>query len=569
MRLRVFLATVALFSVLAGCSKQAPAPASTDSPQPDAPAPQTQQLGDPVPEIVFVTPSEGYDARQFEANRLIAETWDRELGVPVRMETIPDWPAMSSTLAEGSREKIHVFSFGYVSRPSRVDPDELLSRPFMCGADANYGDYCNPALDEVVKASKSEYDVNKRRDLVFQAQELLAQDLPFITVYHPHEPSVYNQQKFDNVVLAVGAGTYNTWSVMDAAPKGDDKTYRFAISNAVRSIHPMLHADFSQDVLFSTLVYDTLTKMAPDGGVVPWLATSWEAVDDTTLRVKLREGHTFHDGKPVTAADVKFSYEYLKTWEIGVYVVNLEPIASITVIDPTTLEFKLTAPSATVLALTMGQVPIIPKHVWEGVVEQNGLNHPKEWTKPSHVGSGPFKYVSHQPGVGVRMERFANHFHDVKVGAFELREFPDARSGFNALLNGTVDFITSDEVGPAEIEEAKQAPHLAVVDQQSITSRFIAFNLREGSPFRDYHFRLAMAHAIDYDTVLSVILQGQALEGAGIIAPGNEFWHNPSVQFPAYDLARAKQVLQDAGYTWDDQGRLHYPKDYTPQVLAK
>lgn len=557
------VALVCTVAILAGCR------ASQPEQKPDQKTEPPAELGLLVPEISFYTPSEGYDSRQFESNRLIAQTWEKELGVKVNLQLVPDWPAMSSALAEGSREKVGVFSFGYVSRPSRVDPDELLSRPFMCKADGNYGDYCNPEYDKLVAAAKSEYDMNKRRDLVFKSQELLNKDLPMIVVYHPDEPSVFNKARFGDVTLAVGAGTYTTWTVLDATPLASDKTYRYAIANSVRSIHPMLHADFSQDVMFSGLVYDTLTRMGPKGDVVPWLATSWETVDSKTLRFKLRQGHKFHDGRPVTADDVKFSYDYLKQWKIGVYASNLEPIESVSVIDPTTVEFKLKNPSATALALTMGQVPIIPKHIWENVVQQNNLTHPKEWKNPSHVGSGPFKYISHQPGVGVRMERNRDHWYPVKVDAFELREFPDSRSAFNALLNQRVDFITQDEVGPSEMEEAKKTSHLNVVQQQSITSRFIAFNMREGSPFRDYNFRLALAQAIDYDTVTGVFNQGLAKKGKSIIAPGNSFWHNPSVSYPAYDVNKAKETLKAAGYGWDAQGRLHYPKNYTPQVLGK
>jgi peptide/nickel transport system substrate-binding protein len=117
---------------------------------------------------------------------------------------------------------------------------------------------------------------------------------------------------------------------------------------------------------------------------------------------------------------------------------------------------------------------------------------------------------------------------------------------------------------------------LTVDELPGTTVRWTAFSFREDSPFRDYHFRHAIAHTYDWSTIVDVILQGFGEAGTGTIAPGNTFWHNPDIpseeleegtpHWHQFDLDLARQILEDAGYRWDDQGRLHYPENYTPQL---
>ncbi|MBI2874927.1 MAG: hypothetical protein HYY09_07540 [Firmicutes bacterium] len=552
--------------LLIGCKKKEEATKPVlEQPKPEAPK---VELGELVPTLTLVGPSEAWTPDQFEANRLIIQTWEKELGLKVDHKAFADYATLISNIAPGKRETIDVISFGYIERASRVDPDELLSRPFLCKADANYGEYCNQAYDDLVKNAKAALDKKERQKLVHQAQEILGRDLPAIVQFHPTSTSIYNKNAFTDVVVVPAGGTNNVWNWTQARPLTGDKVLKYGTQQVTRSIHPMNHVTFSEDVIIAQMVYDTLTRMAPDGSVVPWLATDWQMTDSNTLRVKLRQGVKFHDGKPLTADDVKFTYDYLKRWEIGGYLNDLKPVESVTVIDPYTVDFKLPSPSATILTLTLGQIPIIPKHVWDGIVEKKKLSHPREWSDAPIIGSGQYQFESQQTGVGLRLVRNPDHWEPTVPDAFELRLFHDARSVFNALLNQSVYFVsTVSTASAAEIEEAQKKPFLEIAKHQSVTTRFMQFNLRDQSPTANYAFRLALSQTIDYKTIVDVILKGYGVPGAGFIAPGNPFWHNPNVKWPEFDIAKAKQTLKDAGYSWDSEGRLHFPKDYQAKKL--
>ncbi|MBI2201793.1 MAG: hypothetical protein HYU43_07615, partial [Armatimonadetes bacterium] len=472
---------MALILVLAvgiayGCKKKeeakpAPAgPSASGGQAPAEPAKPAVELGDPVPTLTVVGPSEAWSTSQYETNRFLAQLWEKELGIKLEIATYPDYASLIAALAPEKRDKVDIVTFGYVERYSRVDPDELLSRPLMCKGSANFGEYCNPKYDDLVKKSQVSFNVSDRQKLVHQAQEILLKDLPVVVQYHPTTVSMYNKKYFSNVITVPAGGMTNVWNWTRAKPQTDDKVMRYATQRVLRSIHPMNHLDYGFDVNVSLLVYDTLTRMAPDGSAVPWLASEWQSLDEKTLRVKLRQDAKFHDGKPVTAEDIKFAYEYLKKWEIGMYKDPLKPIESVVVVDTHTVDLKLTTPSATLLTLSLGQIPIVPKHIWDGAVERQKLSHPKDWANAPLIGSGQYKVETVQAGVGVKLARNTSHWEPPVPEVFEVRKFDDSRTAFNALLNQSVYFLDITAASsPAEIDEAKKKDYLDVVAHQSIT----------------------------------------------------------------------------------------------------
>jgi peptide/nickel transport system substrate-binding protein len=528
-----------------------------------------------VAPIRFLGPSNSWEAPHFEANNLMFDYWS-ELGVEVVTELVPDFGVFA---AEAEARDWDMASAGYLGTLFRIDPDELLSRPLLSDfvGESNYGDYEFADYDEVVKASKVALDVDERRDLVFQAQEIQALDIPLVTTYHPAEVYVYNKDAYTNVVPAVATGLYNFWNFVDAEPIGADRTYRMAVEGSFRSINPMGANDYDSDVEVHNLIYDTLAKVDPEGAVVPWAAESWEFADDQTLMVSLRPGMQFHDGQPVTAEDVKFSFDYTKEWEVGLYVNPLSVIDSVDVVDDLTVQINLTEPVATILSGAMSQVKILPKHVWETVVDDQGLAHPSEWTETNMIGSGPYKVQAVSAAEAVELAANPDHFHPPASDAWLIRYVADNQAVFRALQDGTAYFHQVASLTPAGATQAQSEPHLELQEQPGTTVRWTAFSFREDSPFRDYEFRHAIAHTYDYETIIGVMAQSYGDPGTGTIAPGNEFWHNPDIaleepedesipHWHQFDLEKARQILTDAGYRWDDQGRLHYPENYEPQL---
>ncbi|MBI2201707.1 MAG: hypothetical protein HYU43_07170 [Armatimonadetes bacterium] len=311
---------------------------------------------------------------------------------------------------------------------------------------------------------------------------------------------------------------------------------------------------------------------------VPWAAERWAPVTQTAVDVYLRPGMKFHDGQPMTADDVKFTYDEMKRWKVPLYVAMLQPIKQVRVLDRLRLRFELEHPYAPLYMQTFSMIPIVPRHLWENVVPRKGLKAPWEWTESqAYVGSGPFKLVHFRPGQEIKLARNDEHHRPPKARFWVLAFFANVNAEFLAFKKGIVDFTTGRGLTGPQMVEARTVPHLATVEMEDVGVYWMEFNLRENSPFRNHAFRHALAHTIDYTTIVKTILAGQGVQGRGVIAPANKFWHNPHIpsgevegpHYHQYDPVKARRILQEAGYEWHSRGRLYYPKDYRPQVLPR
>jgi peptide/nickel transport system substrate-binding protein len=532
-----------------------------------------------VPEIRFVIPSAAYDTARFESGMLIAKNWEK-LGAKVKVITIPDWAAFAK-LVDHPWEN-DAFIAAYIGNPGRIDPDELLTRPFHSSfiqkGGSNFAGYNNPEYDKVVDASKVELDPEKRKKLVFRAQEILARDIPHITLFHKKGVNVYNNKRWKDVVPSLVGGLFNVWNILKATPLTDDATMKICNQGIERFGGPMYAPSYTSVLEIQNLIYDSLTKVSPDGQAVPWAAEKWNAVNNTTIDVTLRPGMKFHDGKPVTAEDVKFSYDYISKWKVPLFVPELEPIKEIKVVDARTVRFSLKRPHAPVFLSVFSVIPIIPKHVWENVTEKFKLVNPTDWQNPDYTGSGPFKFVHYRPGEEMKLDRNDDHFMKPKAKSLVYVWVATYDTLFLSFKKGIIDFHTGRGLTSAQTVEAATIPHLGKLEIPDISVFWFQFNLRENSPFRDHVMRHAFAHAFDYNTIVNSILYGQAEPGRGIIAPANKYWHNfdiPSKEVgddkPHYhqlDLAKARAILKDGGYEWDSEGRLYYPEKYQPKAIS-
>jgi peptide/nickel transport system substrate-binding protein len=321
-------------------------------------------------------------------------------------------------------------------------------------------------------------------------------------------------------------------------------------------------------------------RISPEATIEPWAAESYEAVDDQTIEATLREGMTFHDGEPVTAEDVKFSYDYIKEWEVGFFLSPLSALDSVELVDDMTVRFHLTAPSAVFPHVAMSQVPILPKHVWQNVVKDNDLNHPAEWKDLDPTGSGPYVLESYAANEGIEYSRFEDYWAGPAASEkFLVKNLADSQAILRDMQDGAIYFHQIDTLLANAVDQAREDDRFTVLEQPGTTVRFTAFVMGEDtdSPFRDYHLRHAVSHLWDYDTIVNVITGGDSVAGTGTISPGNETWHNADIpreevegpHWPTMNLELARTILEDAGYRWDDEGRLHYPENFEPQILCE
>ncbi|CAN5288555.1 ABC transporter substrate-binding protein [soil metagenome] len=301
-----------------------------------------------------------------------------------------------------------------------------------------------------------------------------------------------------------------------------------------------------------SLIYDTLLWKDESGDPLPWLAESFEESEDgLTYTFTLRDGVLWHDGEPLTAEDVKFTFDYYASQTISpqLIVQPIPEIVEIVAVDDRTVEFHLQSPAATFLQFGgAGAVPIVPRHVWSGVG-----NAGAESDLAKLVGTGPYVLESYSQGEGAYLYS-ANDDFFLGVPFVERLELRPAGDPATALLGGELDAIELFGARPevmAPFENDDAFTRLEFPPGSSGTGLY--WNLARGGALADVRFRQACARAIDRDDLVERLFGGNA-------TPGNPGWIPPEHSFHVdveqydFDLGEANALLDDAGYTRSGDG---------------
>lgn len=285
------------------------------------------------------------------------------------------------------------------------------------------------------------------------------------------------------------------------------------------------------------LVFDTLLWRDADGETIPWLAESWEVADDgLTWRFDLREGARWHDGEPLTAADVAFTHDYVTDGPgaaAGVPHVGRvlgAPIAEVTAEDERTVVVELDEPMAsfeTDVAGLWGML-VIPEHVWADVEDPARYRD-----DDAFVGSGPYRLVEHDEAAGSYLfEAYDDHvLGPPVVGELAFVPVDDEPRALARDALDVAEVMLEQGVPEAQIDAL--AADFAVVEERGQWNMALHTNLEAGFPFDERAFRQALAHAIDRGDLVDRLLLGRGEPGStGGLAPSNP-WSAEGL--PAYE----------------------------------
>ncbi|MBI4770499.1 MAG: hypothetical protein HY784_08850, partial [Chloroflexi bacterium] len=299
------------------------------------------------------------------------------------------------------------------------------------------------------------------------------------------------------------------------------------------------------------LIFDTLVWKDASGEIIPWLATAWSSSEDgLTWTFTLRDQVTWHDGQPLTAADVVFTVDYFKANPNPWTTTQINVIESVTQMSENQVEFKLAQPYAPFLPNTVGALIIIPKHIWEGVAD------PKAFTGPEAViGTGPYTLTEYNKEEGAYLFE-ANHGYFLGDPYVQRIEFVPTSDALLALANGELDMgdagvqtAVSDEV----LAPFRQPP-FGIIDNPGEWTMGLYFNLAADSPLADVRVRQAIAYALDLQDMVDRLLLGAGTPGSsGLLPPANPY-HNPELSAYPHDVEKAAALLDEAGYTDDGSG---------------
>lgn len=283
-------------------------------------------------------------------------------------------------------------------------------------------------------------------------------------------------------------------------------------------------------------VHDSIVTVDRNYSVVPNLAESFEQSDDgLTYSFKLRQGVKFHNGKTMTAADVKYSFERLKDPKTG--AVNFEVFndaEGINALDDHTVEIKMSRTNAPFLERLAdnGAGVIIP----EGSGDEQGT-HP--------VGLGPFKFVSREFGNEVKLERFDDYWQEpAYLDAIVSREVTEPTVRLTGLRTGEMHLI--NDIPLDRVDELKSDGNLQVSTWYPLSWAFLNFNHKH-EPFKDPRVRRAFDHMIDKDVLVQGALWGQGEVTASPSFP-NSASRNEALTVRPQDFDKARDLLQQAGY---------------------
>jgi len=293
----------------------------------------------------------------------------------------------------------------------------------------------------------------------------------------------------------------------------------------------------------ATSVFEGLVERDLDMKVKPGLAESWDIIDNKTIRFHLRKGITFHSGDAFMADSVKFTFDRIldkdsKSPQKG----NYSAISEIKIIDDYTVDFLLKETDPVLIVKLSGYAGVI---VPKKYIEEKGDDHFN--TNP--VGTGPFKMVEYQRDVKVVLERFDGYWKKPlpKLDKVTFRFIPEASTRLAELQTGNIDIAYRTANSQALIIQADKNLELLKVDSPTV------YSLRLDSkrkPTDDVRVRQALAYAIDLDTIIETVMEGN---GGRINSFQSKlsFGYDSNIPLRAYDPEKALALLKEANYDFN------------------
>ncbi len=317
---------------------------------------------------------------------------------------------------------------------------------------------------------------------------------------------------------------------------------------------------FATDAISSRideLVFDSLVRLDARGEFVKDLAESVERPSPTEIVFHLRPGVRFSDGRPLTARDVKYTYDsVLDPASLSVKRAGFQELKSITAPDNLTVVMTTRRPYAP--ALEMAMLGIVPQGT------------PARATRALEAppGTGPFRLLQFVRDEKVVLGR--NPYRPAgpsQIGGIVFKIVPDPTVRALEMAGGTCD-LAENNIQPDLLDYLSGRPDLKIIRSPGTTYRYIAINFRDPR-LRDLRVRRAIAYAIDRKAIVQSLLRGTARLASGMLSPENWAYDGGVMTYP-YDPAKARELLEEAGYPAGPDGmrKLDFVYKTTPEGAA-
>lgn len=578
---RAFLATGAtVLSGTAGCLREVRTVVGRE---------QTDQL-----ELEIRTLPTDFDPNAIRIARHLAEHLTA-VGIDVQINTFTEEELYRQVLLNRNFD-LYV---GQLPEGIATDPDALY--PLLhskYGSEPGWQNpfgYADPELDARLERQRTA-EGDGRRQVAADIQRHIAQAQPFVSIVFPDELSAVQESRFHGWNDRRPTDPVNLLSL--SRREGASSTLRLVTTDPrITENRNPIAAEFRRQGSMLELVYAPLARRIGDE-IRPWLVPDWERLDEEdgtlTLRATLREGLSWHDGEPVVADDVEFTFEFLADTSLGRADSSIPTsrfrgrssiVASVLPIDDRTFDVEFTTDSFEV-AIRALTVPLLPEHVWSeqtgpatiaGIEVNAETTEALVWGNPEPVGCGQLRFLEAVSGEEIVFERLMDH---PLGGADHLPERFNSGETFDrvrldvvpsdvvaaeSILDDAADATVSN-LGTDAVPRIARSPSATLVSDRSRSLYHLGFNARR-SPLSNFRFRTAVARLVDKNAIANDVFDGYATPATSPLEdrwlPSDLAWNgrDPTVPFFVdsdgdFDEAAARAAFDEAGYRYNDDREL-------------
>jgi len=508
------------------------------------------------------------------------------VGIGTRIETVATTEIRRDTLIN------HDFDLyvGQYKEAEPFDPDAmygLLHSQFTAEAGwQNPFGLTEVAVDELLEEQRTVPDED-RGEVVDELQRRVCELQPFTIVAFPDALSAVRTETFTewDPDRPVSLGGLLSLERADSGESEESATLQLATTDErITTNWNPIAVEHRQHGTFTSLLYDRLAE-THDDEVVPWLARDWKRIDEETLRITLRDS-TWHDGTPITASDVAFTYAFLQDTSMGKTETAVPApqfrgrsavVTDSTVVDDVTVDLSIGNVNRAVAERTL-QVPVLPEHVWSDLSEpatvagfefDEGTTEALVSNNEDPVGSGPMRFADSTAGASVSFERNTGHFlvrgdessataaeteaetageddgsdsmaeSDESPATSPAEGIPDVYHGKPAFDRLEIEIVGSDvaavqlvgdgfadgtasNLGPDAVPRIGREADATLISGRSAAFYHVGYNTRQ-APLSNFQFRQILASLVDKATLVDDAFTGYARPAASMMGASPEW----------------------------------------------
>jgi ABC-type transport system substrate-binding protein len=409
---------------------------------------------------------------------------------------------------------------------------------------ANFWSLADPQLDRELDAGSTTLDTAKRAEAYARAAKVLRDDMPVVPIFHPR------------LVYALRAGwtgikanqvnqSKATASFFQMKYQGRDaKHLRMATPEDIRTPNALFDWTNPGKTL-NSMVFDSLVMLDDNlQPLLPALAQSWTFTDGgKTATFKLRKGVKWHDGKPFTSRDVKFSFETRMNKEAGAELSSgFRMVEQVQAPDESTIVLKLREPYAPLL-FEVGLTEIVPAHVFDGVAPKELSKSPYTSGEKLIPGTGPYRLVTWKKREQIELEANPDYFRGKPtVSRITLSIIPDKSTALASIRGGEVDVLDVMYELTKELDELKADPAITLFVYEALNVEVMGFNLKHPA-LSHPAVRQAIAMAVPKEHIAKDL-------GRGYLTVANQLLHPQSWGYAKslppvpFDVNAARELLK-------------------------